>query len=114
MARRQRFAVVKAQQALRADPSLAAEAARRIFPPEETKLIGALVARDAPFFDPAVSPDVIDGCCRFAQSIGQLTGPLQMSSLSPLSSSTCGPPVLDVARIGDAAARPQTGGFSTK
>ena len=69
-------AVVRTQQALRADPSLAAEAARRIFPPEETELIGALVARDAPFFDPAVSPNVIDGACRFAQSIGQLTAPL--------------------------------------
>jgi NitT/TauT family transport system substrate-binding protein len=69
-------AVVKTQQALRADPSLAAEAARRIFPPEETELIGALVARDAPFFDPTVSPDTIDGACRFAQSIGQLTAPL--------------------------------------
>src|SRR5262244_694107 len=57
-------AVVKTQQALRADPSLAAEAARRIFPPEETALIGAQVARDAPFFNPAVSPDAIDGSCR--------------------------------------------------
>jgi hypothetical protein len=36
----------------------------------------ALVARDAPFFDPTVSPDAIDGACRFAQSIGQLTAPL--------------------------------------
>jgi len=70
-------AVVKTQQALRSDPSLAAEAARRIFPPEETELIGALVARDAPFFDPTVSPDAIDGACRFAQSIGQLTAPLR-------------------------------------
>jgi NitT/TauT family transport system substrate-binding protein len=69
-------AIVKAQQALRADPSLAADAARRIFPPEETGLIGALVARDAPFFDPTVSPNAIDGACRFAQSIGQLTAPV--------------------------------------
>jgi len=69
-------AVVKTQQALRADPSLAAEAARRIFPPEETALIGAQVARDAPFFDPTISPDAIDGACRFAQSIGQLTASL--------------------------------------
>jgi hypothetical protein len=67
---------VKTQRALRADPSLAAGAARQIFPPEETELIGALVARDAPFFDPTVSPRCIDGACRFAQSIGQLTAPL--------------------------------------
>jgi hypothetical protein len=45
----------------------------------------ALVARDAPFFDPTVSPDAIDGACRFAQSIGQHT-----SRSSPPSSSTCG------------------------
>src|SRR5262245_7995967 len=69
-------AVVKTQQALRADPSLAAEAARRIFPPGETELIGALVARDVPFFDPTVSPAAVEGACRFAQSIGQLTAPL--------------------------------------
>ena len=69
-------AVVRTQQALRADPALAADAARRIFPPEETGLIGALVARDAPFFDPTVSRDAIDGACRFAQSIGQLTAPV--------------------------------------
>ena len=74
-------AVVKAQQALRADPSLAAEAARRIFPPEERELIGALVARDAPFFDPTVSPAAIDGACRFAQSIGQLTVPLSYEQI---------------------------------
>src|SRR5215470_15162598 len=34
---------------------------------------GGLVARDAPLFDPTGSPDAIDGACRFAQSIGQLT-----------------------------------------
>src|SRR5262249_42798012 len=65
-------AVAKTHQALRADPSLAAKAARRIFPPEATELIGTLVARDAPFFDPTVSRDAVDGACRFAQSIGQL------------------------------------------
>src|SRR5262247_619792 len=74
-------AVVKTQQALRADPSLAAKAARPIFPPEEAQLIGALVARDAPFFNPTVSPGAMDGACRFAQSIGQLTGPLQYEQL---------------------------------
>ena len=51
-------------------------AARRIFPPGETELIGALVARDVPFFDPTVSPAAVEGACRFAQSIGQLTAPL--------------------------------------
>jgi hypothetical protein len=68
---------VKAQPALRADPSLAAEAARRIFPPEER----ALVARDAPFFDSTVSPDAIGGAGRFAQSIGQLTAPLSYEQI---------------------------------
>ena len=74
-------AVVKTQQALRTDPWLAAEAARRIFPPEETELIGVLVARDAPFLDPTVSPDAIARACRFAQSIGQLTAPLPYQQL---------------------------------
>jgi hypothetical protein len=66
---------VKTQQALRADRSPPTPP-RRIFPPEETGLIGALLARDAPFFDPRVSRDAIDRACRFAQSIGQLTAPL--------------------------------------
>src|SRR5208282_4097457 len=41
-------AIVKAQKALKADPSLATAIAERLFPPEETPLIAGLIARDAP------------------------------------------------------------------
>src|ERR1700692_1098825 len=44
-------AIVKAQQALWADPSLAAQIGERLFPPEEASLIARLIARDAPFYD---------------------------------------------------------------
>lgn len=63
-------AIVKTQQALRADPSLATGIAERLFPPEETPLIAELIARDAPFYDAGISPEAIDGLNKFAKASG--------------------------------------------
>jgi NitT/TauT family transport system substrate-binding protein len=63
-------AIVKAQRALKADPSLATRIAERLFPAEETPLIGGLVARDAPFYDAAISREAIDGLNAFAKARG--------------------------------------------
>jgi NitT/TauT family transport system substrate-binding protein len=63
-------AIVKAQRALKADPSLAAGIAERLFPAEETPLIAGLVARDAPFYDAAISREAIDGLNAFAKARG--------------------------------------------
>jgi ABC-type nitrate/sulfonate/bicarbonate transport system substrate-binding protein len=63
-------AIVKTQQALRADPSLATGIAERLFPPEETPLIAGLIARDAPFYDAGISPEAIDGLNKFAKASG--------------------------------------------
>jgi len=69
-------AIVKTQQALRADPTRAAEVGKRRFPPEAAELIATLVERDLPFYDPAISEEAVAGLNRFAQSVGLLPGPV--------------------------------------
>ena len=69
-------AIVKVQKALRADPTLAREVGARKFPPDSAALIAAVVERDAPFYDPAISEEAIQRLNAFAQSVGQLTGPV--------------------------------------
>jgi len=69
-------AIVRAQQALRADPALARKVGARKFPPESAALIAAVVERDAPFYDPAISEDAVGRLNGFAQSVGQLSKPV--------------------------------------
>ena len=69
-------AIVRAQKMLRADPQLAAEVGRRKFPPEAAALIAAIVARDAPFYDPVIYEEAVVALNRFAQSVGHLPGPV--------------------------------------
>ena len=66
-------AIVRAQKALRADPSLAREVGRRKFPPDAAALIANVVARDVEFYDPAISEDAVAHMNRFAQSVGHLS-----------------------------------------
>jgi len=60
--------------ALKADPALATEAARRVFPADETALIAELVRRDLPYYDPALSAAMIDSMNQFARDVGILEG----------------------------------------
>jgi ABC-type nitrate/sulfonate/bicarbonate transport system substrate-binding protein len=69
-------AIVKTQQALRADPTQATEVGKRRFPPDAAELIATLVERDLPFYDPAISEEAVAGLNRFAQSVGLLPGPV--------------------------------------
>ena len=69
-------AIVKTQQALRADPTLATEVGKRRFPPDAVELIATLVERDLPFYDPAISEEAVAGVNRFAQSVGLIPGPV--------------------------------------
>ncbi|MEE8332819.1 MAG: ABC transporter substrate-binding protein [Alphaproteobacteria bacterium] len=69
-------AIVKAQQALRADPALAREVGARKFPPDSAALIAAVIERDAPFYDPVISETAVEHLNAFAQSVGQLSGPV--------------------------------------
>jgi NitT/TauT family transport system substrate-binding protein len=59
-------AIVNTQKALRADPSLATQVGRELFPPDEADLIAGLIARDSPFYDATISREAIDGLNRFA------------------------------------------------
>ena len=69
-------AVRKAQQALQADPARATAAARHRFPPQETALIAELVRRDLPYYDPAISSEVVTKLNDFAQNLGLLSAPV--------------------------------------
>jgi len=69
-------AIVKAQQALRADPSLAREVGQRKFPPDAAELISKVVARDLEFYNPAISEEAITKMNRFAHSVRHLSGPV--------------------------------------
>ena len=69
-------AIVKAQKALRADPSLAREVGQRKFPLNAVRLIADVVARDSSFYDPVISEEMIVKMNRFAQTIGHLSQPV--------------------------------------
>lgn len=69
-------AIVKAQKALRDNPALARQVGDRLFPPESAALIAAIVERDAAFYDPVISEQAVARMNGFAQSVGQLSGPV--------------------------------------
>jgi NitT/TauT family transport system substrate-binding protein len=69
-------AIVKAQKALRADPSLAQDVGRRKFPKDAAGLIARVVARDIEFYDPVISEKAVTKMNRFAQSVGHLSSPV--------------------------------------
>ncbi len=68
-------AIIAAQQALKDDPSIAPEAAKKHFPALETSLIAALIRRDAPFYDPAISRAKIEALNALGRNMGLLSGP---------------------------------------
>jgi ABC-type nitrate/sulfonate/bicarbonate transport system substrate-binding protein len=67
-------AIVKAQKALRADPSLAVDVGKRKFPEDAAALIASVVARDAVFYDPVISEEAVAKMNQFARSVGHLKG----------------------------------------
>jgi ABC-type nitrate/sulfonate/bicarbonate transport system substrate-binding protein len=69
-------AIVKAQKALKADPSRATAIGERLFAPEAASLIAGLIARDAPFYDATISAEAVDGINKFAMANGLLAEPL--------------------------------------
>jgi ABC-type nitrate/sulfonate/bicarbonate transport system substrate-binding protein len=74
-------AIVKAQRALKADPSLATKVGARLFPAEEASLIGDLVARDTPFYDATILPKAVEGLNKFALANGLISEPLVYDQL---------------------------------
>jgi len=74
-------AIVKAQRALAANPSLATPIGERLFAPEAASLIADLIARDAPFYDATISTEAVDGINKFATANGLLSEPLPYDRL---------------------------------
>ena len=70
-------AVKAAQKALREDPGRATAIGKRLFPPAEAELIGELIRRDAPFYDPSISERSVDSMNRFARELGLLSKPVR-------------------------------------
>lgn len=68
--------VVRAQSALRQDPWRATKIAAKLFPAVEAGLIGQIVARDAQFYQPSISPEAIGQMNRFATAVGLLSSPV--------------------------------------
>jgi ABC-type nitrate/sulfonate/bicarbonate transport system substrate-binding protein len=69
-------AVVKAQNMLRADPSLARQVGQGKFPPDSAALIARTIERDIAFYDPVITEASVVSMNAFAQSIGHLPGPV--------------------------------------
>ena len=67
-------AVMAAQTALRADPSLASEVGRRLFPSDEALLIEDLVRRDSDYYAAEISPDSVTSLNEFCRNLGLLSG----------------------------------------
>jgi hypothetical protein len=69
-------AIVKAQQALRADPSLARQIGQGKFPADAAALIARTIERDVTFYDPVITEEAVIGLNGFAQAVGHLPGPV--------------------------------------
>jgi len=66
-------AVKAAQQILKRDPGRATEVGKKLFPATEASLIAELIRRDAPFYDPEISPRSVESMNRFARELGLLS-----------------------------------------
>jgi NitT/TauT family transport system substrate-binding protein len=67
-------AVVKTQQALKAEVARATAVGRKLFPPAEAELIAELIRRDLPYYDPTISREFVAGMNAFARTENILKG----------------------------------------
>ena len=74
-------AIVRAQRLLKDNPARATDVGRRRFPPAAAEIIAAVVERDLPFYDAAISEASVTAMNRFAQAIGMLEGPVAYESV---------------------------------
>ena len=77
-------AIVAAQKTLRADPSVARQVGARKFPADAGVLITNIVARDAAFYDPAISEEAVAKMNAFARSIGHLTASVSYADVAAI------------------------------
>jgi ABC-type nitrate/sulfonate/bicarbonate transport system substrate-binding protein len=66
-------AIVKAQQVLKADVTLAGRIGREVFPQAEAQVITDIVRRDLPYYDAAITPEAVTRMIGFSQAAGILT-----------------------------------------
>jgi hypothetical protein len=69
-------AITATQRAFREDITLATKVGRKLFPPMQAELIAELIARDLPFYDPALSPGFITSLNQFCIDMGVLSQPV--------------------------------------
>ncbi len=69
-------AIVSTQRKLKQDVGRATGIGKKLFGPNEAKLIAQVVERDMPFYDPAISEDLVDGMNAFALDMGILDRPV--------------------------------------
>jgi NitT/TauT family transport system substrate-binding protein len=62
-------ALVKTQQALKADVTLATKVGKKYFPEAEADLIADVVERDLPFYDASISPEFVKGMVEFQRNM---------------------------------------------
>ena len=67
-------ALVKTQEALKADVSLATKVGKKYFPDEEASLIAGVVERDLPFHTAPISREFVDGMTDFQRTMGLIKG----------------------------------------
>jgi NitT/TauT family transport system substrate-binding protein len=65
-------ALVKTQEALKADVKLATRVGQKYFPAAEAELIADVVERDLPFYDASISPEFVKGMVEFQRNMGLL------------------------------------------
>jgi len=74
-------AIAKTHAALRNDLALATQVGRKLFPPQEAELIAALIARDLPYYDTAVSETFVSSMNAFARDMGILRGEVPYAAI---------------------------------
>ena len=67
-------AIVKTQQALKADVGLATRVGQKLFPAYEASLIADIVQRDLPFYSPELTPEFVTGMTEFQRNVGLIKG----------------------------------------
>jgi NitT/TauT family transport system substrate-binding protein len=65
-------AITAAHAALRADPELATQIGRKVFPANEASLIADIIRRDIPYYDATISRDFVAGMNAFCGRLGIL------------------------------------------
>lgn len=78
----------RAQRDLAADPALAARVGAEVFPAYEASLIAALIERDAPYYQAAVTPEMAEGIARLgrlsSRAVPEVPGDIVRGDLAPL------------------------------